>query len=92
MKSTAEAKKDPFARSAVAVTLTMVLQTRNGIRRAARSVIAPSTGDSTKISPYEIDWIRLQIRSARVAPTDISMKCGNVTEMTPIEKIVFARS
>src|SRR5262245_56999862 len=92
MNSAADARKDPFASSAVAVTLTIVLHTRNGMRRSARSVIAPSTCESTKMSTYEMDGIRLQIRSARDEPKDTTMNCGNVTEMTPIEKIVLARS
>jgi hypothetical protein len=46
-----------------------VLTTRNGIRRGARSVIAPSTGEAMKMSPIEIAVITPYTESARSAPT-----------------------
>ena len=59
MNRTAESTKGPRPITAVAVQQTTVLQNRNGIRRRARSVIAPSSGERTKMRPIETAVIRL---------------------------------
>ena len=49
MNSSADERNEPRPISAVAVTQMIVLHIRNGMRRRARSVIAPSIGDSRKM-------------------------------------------
>ena len=69
-----------------------VLHTRNGIRRRARSVIAPSSGAMTKIVPMEIAVIRPYRLSARSRPTDSRTYIEKYDDVTPMEKMVLARS
>src|SRR5580765_1189075 len=69
-----------------------VLTTRNGMRRCARSVIAPRTGDATKINPIEIAVMTPYTKSARSAPTWSRTQVEKYTDTTPIEKMVLARS
>ena len=72
----AESQNDPRPMKAVAATQRNVVQTRNGIRLRARSVIAPSVGDRTKMIAYEIDWMVPNTRPTCSAPTARSTKCG----------------
>ncbi len=53
MKSRADTANGPRAMSAVQPQHTSVLVTRNGMRRGARSVMAPSSGDTTKMMPID---------------------------------------
>ena len=65
---------------------------RNGIRRRARSVIAPRTGDNTKMMPIEMAVITPSTVSARSLPTASRTHSPKYNDTIPIEKIVFARS
>ena len=69
-----------------------VLVMRNGIRRLARSVIAPSSGEMTKMMPIETAVMMPYTESARSAPTWSRTQSEKYSETTPIEKMVFARS
>ena len=55
--------------STVKPTQSTVETIRNGIRRAARSVIAPSSGETTKMIPIERAVMTPYTPSARSAPT-----------------------
>ena len=70
----------------------IVLTTRNGMRRRARSVIAPSTGEAMKMRPIEIAVMTPYTESARSAPTWSRTQVEKYTDTTPIEKMVLARS
>ncbi len=62
------------------------------MRRRARSVIAPSSGDTTKIIAIEIAVIMPYTVSALVAPTSSRTQSEKKSEITPMEKMVLARS
>src|SRR5256885_16794333 len=73
-------------------TQSNVLTMRNGMRRLARSVIAPSSGETTKIVPIDTAVAHPTTLSARSFPTWSRAHSAKNAESTPIEKIVFARS
>ena len=62
------------------------------MRRGARSVIAPSSGDTMKMSPIDIAEMRPYTASARLAPTSSRTHVEKYNDTTPIEKMVLARS
>src|SRR6266446_9772050 len=92
MKKRAVQIKPNRASKLVKQTQITVLAIRKGIRRRARSVIAPNRGDAKKISAIESALIVPYRASAFSLPTASRIQSGKLSEITPIEKIVLARS
>jgi hypothetical protein len=65
---------------------------RNGMRRLARSVIEPNKGEAKKTIAIEMAEIIPTVESTFRSPTWSLTQSEKFTEITPIEKIVFARS
>ena len=71
---------------------TSVAQTRKGIRRRARSVMAPSSGDRQNMIPMDSALMPPSRLSARSEPTCARTYNEKYSEITPIEKMTLARS
>jgi hypothetical protein len=91
-KSASEGTSPTWPMSAVAPTQSSVLPTRNGMRRGARSDIAPSTGESSTITVMLADTTPPYRPSACSAPTCSRTHSEKYSVTIPMEKIVFARS
>jgi hypothetical protein len=76
----------------VSKTQPTVATVRNGSRRTARSVILPKIGDNKKMSVIETEVTLPTTKSACLGPTSSLTHKGINIEITPIEKIVLARS
>ena len=82
----------PRPMSAVMAQQMTVAHIRNGIRRRARSVMAPSNGEMQNMMPIETALIRPTRLSARSEPTMKRTNSAKFSDVTPIEKMTLARS
>ena len=62
------------------------------MRRRARSVMAPSSGERQNMMPIDTALMRPTRLSALSEPTADRTKSGKYSEFTPIVKMTFTRS